>query len=438
MGRKNILKASFILALLALPRLTFSLSAQEMTDSLTLKIYFRQDKTDIDREYYNNGAFLDRFVEEVRDIMTDPSCRLDDIYIRSSASPEGGFLHNKNLSWNRGKALKEYLSSRLLIPDDKFSIDAVGEDWAGLRERVERDNVPDRDAILRILDKHRAFVDGRPEKPDDSPKPALMSLNKGRTWNWLLDNIYPDLRAAGNSIVCRYTRNCEPEPHLRDTVVIVHEYPVPQQQCDSLPREFPPYPYPYQDAKRPKRVRKGPVYRFAVESNLLFDAVAAPNIAVEFPIGKRWSVRAEHMFPWYVLNEDRHAYEILNSGLEARLWLGDRAKRSVLTGPYVGVYGAGVKADIEYKSVGDQMPYTWHAGVSGGWSFPLGRRDNWRLDLGFKLGYLPYTYDHYRRSDVSGLLLYQRSGQGNWIGPTDVHCSIVWMLPMNRKNKNEK
>ena len=432
-------KIYVILSVFALTLSPCPSSAQEMTDSLSLKIYFRQDETDIDRGYHNNGAFLDQFIIDVQNIISDPSCRLNDIHIRSSASPEGGFLHNKNLSWNRGRVLKEYLSLKLLIPDDKFSIDAVGEDWTGLRDRVEKDNVPNKDAILRILDSHRAFVEGRPESSVGSPKPELMNLNRGRTWQWLLDNIYPELRSAGNQIVCRYTRECPPvsDSHVRDTVVVVHEYPVPGD-CDSLSRALPPPPYVYQDMRRPRRVRKGPGYRFAVETNLLYDAVAAPNIALEFPIGKRASLRAEHMFPWYVFDHDRYCYEILNSGVEGRVWLGDRSKRNVLTGPYVGIYGAGVKSDLEYKSVGNQMHYTWHAGVSGGWSFPLGKRDNWRLDLGMKLGYLPYTYDHYQRSEVSSLLLYKRSGEGRWIGPTDLHCSIVWMLPMNRKNKDEK
>jgi len=427
--------------MLSLPAITSS--AQEVTDSLSLKVYFRQDVSELELDYRNNGLFLDKFTAEVSEIMEDPGCRIQDIYIRSSASPEGKFDHNKDLSFKRGKQLKDFLQKQLLIPDDKFVVDAVGEDWAALRRLVERNNVPDKEKILKILDKYADYINGNPTSVIGGPKKELMDLNGGKTWFWLLDNIYPDLRSAGNSIICRYTRLCQEEPrevgHIIDTIVVIHEYEGPADSTRAIAAGAYPYPnYQIPEGYAPKmvkakKVRTGPKYRFAIETNLLFDAALSPNVALEFPIGKRISLLASHHFPWYTWGDNRFAYQIMNSTGEVRFWLGDRTKRSVLTGGYLGLYGGYGKADLELESKGYQVPYTWHAGLTGGWSFPLGRSDNWRLDLGLTVGYLPYTFDYYERSEASGKLIYKSSGEGLWIGPTNVKCSIVWMIPMNKK-----
>lgn len=424
-------------------------AAEERTDSLLLKVYFRQDISRLELDYRGNAQMLERFTGEVNRMVNDSSYHIQDIRIRSGASPEGGFLHNRDLSWNRGRVLKDYLQAALLLPDNKFCIEAVGEDWQALREKVERNSVPDKEKILSILDKYSSWINGHPTSTVGSPKKELMDLNGGRTWFWLLDNIYPDLRSAGNTVVCRYTHAEAPAApvvgHVIDTVVIVQKY-VPEIDTTGAAafRAFSAgmgYPgvyaaAPYAGAKaRVKRERKGPVYRFAIRTNLLFDVAIAPNIGVEFPIGKRVSVLANHVFPWHTWNSDRYAYQILNTSAEARWWFGDRTKRSVLTGGYVGVYGAFGKGDLEYSSKGYQVQSAWHAGITGGWSIALGKRDNWRLDLGLGIGYLPLDYDYYERSERSGKLIYQSSGHRDWIGPTNLRCSLLWMLPMNKKAK---
>lgn len=49
-----------------------------------------------------------------------------------------------------------------------------------------------------------------------------------------------------------------------------------------------------------------------------------PNVEIEVPIGKRWSVNGEYMFPWWLLDGDKYSLQILTGGLEGRYWLGSR------------------------------------------------------------------------------------------------------------------
>lgn len=418
-------------------------------DSLTLKVLFRQDVTKLERSYRGNGQMLDRFVDDVRAIADNPEYRIQDITIRSAASPEGTFDHNVDLSWNRGRALKEYLQRELMLPGYKFRIEAVGEDWVSLKEIVERNDIPDKDRILDILERHSDYIYGHPTSVIGGPKKELMNLNGGRTWFWLLENVFPELRSAGNAIVCRYVRVEEPAPAphkaVRDTIVIINHSvdtiyiagSSPQPAAPAVAAVIPVEPAASAAPVR-RAPRRTPGYRFAVKTNVLYDALIAPNVEVEFPIGKRVSVLAFHNFPWYTFDSDRHAYEILNTGAEMRLWLGDRSGRSVLSGCYLGIYGASGKGDLEYRSKGYQVQGAWHAGITGGWSFPLGRNDNWRLDMGVGLGYLPLSYDYYERSEASGLLIYKRSGERAWIGPTNLRCTIGWMIPPHRKARKDK
>lgn len=71
--------------------------------------------------------------------------------------------------------------------------------------------------------------------------------------------------------------------------------------------------------------RKAPRRPFiALKTNLLFDLALMPNIEAEVPIGNRWSVNGELMFPWWLFEGDKYCLQILSGGLEGRYWLGSR------------------------------------------------------------------------------------------------------------------
>lgn len=152
-----------ILTIAALLQCCPAIKAQGTTDSLCLKVFFRENVTTIDPEYRNNGILIDQFVSEVKEIMADTTCRIQSIHIRSGASPEGRFDHNKDLSVRRGNNLRTCLQRALPLPEHKFTVDAVGEDWATLRDIIENSDAPDREDILYILDRTPATSTAVPD-----------------------------------------------------------------------------------------------------------------------------------------------------------------------------------------------------------------------------------------------------------------------------------
>ncbi len=271
--------------------------AQEVSDSLSLKVFFRENVTVIEPEYRNNGMLIDRFVEEVKGILADSTCRVQSIHIRSGASPEGTFDHNKDLSRRRGRNLRLLLQNELALPESKFTVDAVGEDWATLKKMVEACDAPDRDDILDILDNYSRYINSRPKSVAGGPKKSLMDLKGGRSWNWLYKNIFPELRSAGNSIICRYSRiekKAEPAPAAghktgkgNDTLVIIHKYvfEVDTVKMADLPVRM--------ETMIPAGVNVKDSARTII-GNSLIDATFAPKVEIAVPDGKNASIEVDN------------------------------------------------------------------------------------------------------------------------------------------------
>lgn len=176
---------------------------------------------------------------------------------------------------------------------------------------------------------------------------------------------------------------------------------------------------------------------FALKTNLLFDAALMPNIEIEVPIGRRWSINGEYMFPWWLFEGDKYSLQILMGGLEGRYWLGSRANREgrdVLTGHFLGLYAGGGKYDLQWKENGYQGEFFIAAGISYGYARKIAR--NLRLEFNIGIGVLRTDYRHYHARDNYQTLLWQENGKYTWFGPTKAKISLVWLL--SRKVKVQK
>ena len=173
------------------------------------------------------------------------------------------------------------------MPDawTRMMIGVNQKDWSLLRERVQTDlHVPDREDVLMLIDYHR---DGRMKCEN-----LLRRLNGGEAYRYIMNKILPllyvyrehspvpipDDKAAG---VFLSTANVLPR------VKFVHPQPV-------VPEEG--------KIETPVIIEQRTV--LALKNNLLYDLALAPNIEVEIPLNRRWSVNAEYKCPWW-LNSSR-------------------------------------------------------------------------------------------------------------------------------------
>lgn len=70
------------------------------------------------------------------------------------------------------------------------------------------------------------------------------------------------------------------------------------------------------------------------KNNLLYDIALAPNIEIEVPIGRQWSLNAEYKCPWWSDSNKEICYQLLSGGIESRFWLGNRAGRANIDGTF--------------------------------------------------------------------------------------------------------
>lgn len=180
-----------------------------------------------------------------------------------------------------------------------------------------------------------------------------------------------------------------------------------------------------------KKKYNKPIPLLALKTNMLFDIALMPNIEIEIPVGKRWSLNGELMFPWWLFDNDKYCMQILSGGLEARYWLYNRKKRDILTGHFAGLYAEGGKYDLQWKENGYQGEFFIAAGISYGYAKRIFR--NLHLEFNLGIGVLRTYYKHYHANNNYQTLLWQNNGRYTWFGPTKAKISLAWIL--NRKVK---
>ena len=207
------------------------------------------------------------------------------------------------------------------------------------------------------------------------------------------------------------------------------------KQEEALPKDQPDKPVGESEKKQACEVdiseAEGPVKSqtvLAVKNNLLYDLALAPNIEVEIPIGKRWSLNTEYKCPWWLNSKHDFCYQLLSGGMEGRCWLGNRQKRDRLTGHFIGLYAEGGIYDFQLRGDGYQGNYYRAAGVTYGYARQLARHFSLEFSLG--IGYLTTEYKKY--TPYEGDIIWTNSGRYNFIGPTKAKVSLVWLITTKR------
>ena len=343
----------------------------------------------------------------------------------TSVSPEDDESYNTNLISKRNHSVSEFLQRyHSNIDVDKIHYFSAGENWSELRKLAAADpNLPDREEVLILIDYHKNDIDKR--------KRLLRKLNRGIAYRYIVHNIFPELRRSVITIVGETSKlgkeAFEPVSSVFGLFVSNQEEALPKDQPDKSVGES--------EEKQACEVdiseTEGPVKSqtvLAVKNNLLYDLALAPNLEVEIPVGKRWSLNAEYKCPWWLNSEHDFCYQLLSGGMEGRYWLGNRQKHNRLTGHFIGLYAEGGIYDFQLRGDGYQGKYYGAAGVTYGYARQLARHFSLEFSLG--IGYLTTEYKKY--TPYEGDIIWTNSGRYNFIGPTKAKISLVWLITTRR------
>lgn len=381
-------------------------AAQDTCDSV--RVYFRQGQSELDMSFRDNRNALESILKRLWEKRGDTLC-LDRVVFVGGASPEGGTTRNNELSEQRAKALFDYLSRYVSLPDSVMTTEFLGRNWLGLLRLIENTpEIPYKEEVLELLRKIC-------EQEDDTNEPLarLMRLRGGEPYRYMYRHLFPKLRAS--QVQFRY-RRIEP-PVIRDTVLIRDTVWLRDTVYIEVPVE----------------AEKKPFY-MALKTNMLYDAALVPNIGVEFYLGKGWTIGGNWMYAWWNSDRKHNYWRIYGGDLNVRKYFGKRAKEKPLTGHHLGVYGGIVTYDFELGGkgyLGDRWSY--HAGIEYGYSLPVAKRLN--IDFGIGIGYLGGEYKEYK--PIDNHYVWQATKQRHWFGPTKAEISLVWLIGRGNTNKGK-
>lgn len=154
-----------------------SLSGQAYID-------FPVDKTVIYPDYRRNTVELRKIRATIDSVRADKDIKITKIWLKGYASPESPYSHNRDLAIGRTNALKRYISGLYSLRGDQIDTDYEPEDWDGLRRKVESSSLPNKYAILDLIDSNL----------DPDVKEARIKTRFPEDYRFMLRNWYPALR----------------------------------------------------------------------------------------------------------------------------------------------------------------------------------------------------------------------------------------------------
>lgn len=204
--RLNLILLVTSLAGLLLPGMSYA-HKQPVSDTLALRVYFRQGYAAPESDYRANGERMQAFVSALKTIQEDPTRRLKTIHVAAGCSPEGTAAANRRLSAKRVSNVAAYLRSHLALPDSLVQERSLGIDWQGLIELVEVSDMRHRDEVLALLRntpewivRNGQVVDGRMRR--------LGMLHGGRPYWYMYEHLFPGIAQFGR--LCRQRNRTPP------------------------------------------------------------------------------------------------------------------------------------------------------------------------------------------------------------------------------------
>lgn len=410
---------------------TFSLEAtfaqNRVGRVVDINIYFPYDQSSIDVDYMTNRTSLSLVDSLLSDSLYLSTLRC--IEITAQSSPEGAVDYNLQLSLRRKESIEEYFSTSYPhIPSSLFSFKAIAENWELFREHLVEDaSLPSKPQLLSIVDS--------PRDPD-TKEWLLKTLDGGKPWQYIKEHILPAQRFGASMLFVPLVETVEPEleseleSEPEPQLPLVEPMPMPLDQSIQQSQ----LPIIIEPSESVETLSK-PL--LAIKSNLLLDLVTVVNLALEIPIGQRWSIVGEVAYPWWRSWPNDFTMQIEAYHAELKYWLGDRDSKDRLTGWNVALYGGLGRYDLQpFTSEGVQGEFS-EVGALVGYAHSIGGSFHMEYSLG--VGYLSTSYEEYKMAadtdefgDIKVIPYPWMQNTLKTILPTRVGVALVWVIGKNR------
>lgn len=413
-----------ILLLTALPFLGIlkGNAASIPTDTVGMErmtFHFQAGRSMLLKDYRNNAASLEKMRQLFSALRPES---YDSIFIVGCASPDGNKTFNDSLAIARAREVRMIVHwKHPEVIRERISIDYKTFRWEELGRMIAVDHhIANKEVMLPLL---------TGTHPDWEVQAKLRKLSGGSTWQYLSKNYLRDMRSGAVEVMIKRPETPQPVAEKSTLPIAVvsdtaSSDTIFRQPTDLLKETLLPT-VPLEKPARDYVLRP----LLALKTNLLFDLGSMLNVELEVSLGKRYSIAAEWIFPWWLWEDKQHCLQLLSGTAEGRYWFGNRQQHDLLTGWFAGVYAGGGYYDLEWDHEGYQGEFFIALGLSGGFSHRIAR--NLRMEYSLGIGYMQTDYRRYEallESDQKWHLYRRENGRYSWIGPTRAKISLVWML----------
>jgi tetratricopeptide (TPR) repeat protein len=181
------------------------------SDTYVARLDFVVGKSELLHDFRDNAAMLKRVDDFFAEVLSDPNLSVGTCSVQGYASPEGNFNSNMELSSDRVSAFVNFLKNKYNIPAENFQTRWFGEDWDGLLKLVEPLSFNNKEEVINII---------RLETDNARRKERLEALSGGRTYRYLLTEVFPALRRS------EYTINYIARPfNVEEAKELIHQKP---------------------------------------------------------------------------------------------------------------------------------------------------------------------------------------------------------------------
>lgn len=387
---------------------------------------------------------------ELSQVLQDPDKQLLKVWVCGSASPDGLWQYNVNLSRARTEQAASYLKEVMNLPDSLIHKESLNEDWDRLAELVAESDIPCRDHVLEIIrTKHWG-----------ARKTALQNLQDGKVWDILVRDFFPKLRCVRFAIYCRWDPS---KPHLsapkevvtirdtvtrvvteivtevvkdtvfvKDTVVIIKEQVVQEVTPAQAYEE-------YREKSMKRQIDWLRPNVMAVKTNLASDAMAIPSLGLEFQLVKGLSLDLSGSYGFYNIFSSRtRDMQVCHVSPELRWWFGEHPLQK---GSFIGLHGNVGLYSFEWK---DGVAYrnslsdpAWSAGFTYGAVACLDRKAHWGLEFVVGVGYGRYLQEIGATGTDGGFVANPEVGPQfkEHFGLTRLALNLVYRFSLSGKKK---
>lgn len=390
-----------------------SVAAQEHIEK-KYSLFFRVSRSDIDSTYMDNGHTIRTMIDDIKTTLEVQGAVPDSLLIYASSSPEGPSALNQRLAIRRAENARALLIDLFPQFDPKnIKVESRPNDWSGVILAIRRDSsIINRNALLKVL-------------TDSGVKDKTAALRA-------IPEAYDEIRHG----LLNYMRTATVTIQvigMKDEFSDIGPRPlIPAVSSVKVPAIEPPMDEPLSMPQAVQDIRK-PFY-MAVKTNMLYDLALVPNIGLEFYLGKNISVAGNWMYSWWKNDRIAWYWRTYGGDLAVRYWFGPDAEKKPLSGHHVGVYGQIITYDFETGGrgyLGDRWSYA--GGIEYGYSLPVARRLN--IDFNLGVGYLGGEFKEYL--PIDGHYVWQATKKRNYIGPTKLEVSLVWLLGYGNHNEGK-